>query len=194
LAEVAHGKPDELVAARFEPHPFELLVRAALVRVARTDAPLEALELGGQRVARALERAQVEQPRKAAGNARTRGRGDIRRARRRDVREALGHDRRELTLEARDLLPQRAARRSLRVVALGRERRRRTVARSRAGSRRLRGGRFDEMVLTLPQGRCLLAGGNDGFYQRRRPRFAACGGRRHGCASAARADHNASST
>jgi hypothetical protein len=93
------------VAARLELHRLQLLMGQALVLGALGGEPAQVLRTGGQRVARALEPAEVEQARRGLG-APARGRCQ-------DVREAVGHDRRDLALEPSDLLTQRLARRAL---------------------------------------------------------------------------------
>jgi hypothetical protein len=111
LAEIAHGEPLELVAARLEPHALELLPRTALVLAARAGGAAEFLQARRQPVALELELAEVGQARAAAPSAR-RGRGrDCRRSAQEG--EALRERQRELALEPCDLRLQGGARGAL---------------------------------------------------------------------------------
>jgi len=99
------------VAARFEPHPLELLACASLVLDARGREPAQPLHPAGQLVARSLELLQAQQ-------VRTAGAGGARRIRGRDEGEALREDPRQLALELGDLRAQRASRGALADVGL----------------------------------------------------------------------------
>jgi len=110
LAEVPDRQARELVAARFELHVFEQLMRPALVLDAHGRQAAELGHTAGQPVARALELLEAQKAR-AGGRL---GAG----ARRGDVREAVGHDRRQLALEPCHLRPQRLSRGALAVLAV----------------------------------------------------------------------------
>jgi hypothetical protein len=124
-----------------------LLVGLALAGGTRAGGAAEILQTCGEPVAAALERGEVEQ----AGSG---GVADRSTGQRRDVGEAVGDERRELTLQTRDLRPQRAPRGSLGDL------------RERQGDR-LAGVPGDHahttvhLLLALPQRKHLLTGGQD---------------------------------
>jgi hypothetical protein len=67
LAEIRDRQPRELVATGFEPHPFEQLVRAALVLGALVREPADVLHASRQPVALELQLPEAQQARSAEG-------------------------------------------------------------------------------------------------------------------------------
>jgi hypothetical protein len=67
LAEIGARQPNELVATGFEPHPFEQLVRAALVLGAFAREPANVLHAPRQPVALELQLLEAQQARPAEG-------------------------------------------------------------------------------------------------------------------------------
>jgi len=112
LAKVGHRQTHEAVAPRFQLHPLQQFVCAALVRRARRCLGAQPLQLRGEPVTDTLQLPQVQQ--RGAILMRADGRWGV------EVGKAVGYDRGEITLEPRDLRTQRLARPELGVVALAR--------------------------------------------------------------------------
>jgi hypothetical protein len=150
------------------------------------------LHASGELIARALELFEARQ-RGAAGEFRTpRGRGD--------VGEGPGDDARQLALELCDLRPQRCACPTLadRVLGLGRAGLQRVghgcipLAASALGPTGA-GVAIDHVLLGMAQARLLSAERERRFYQRAWAREPTLAPADHGCSSAVRHVHSASS-